>query len=573
MNTGKTGLLVVSAVLVFAGCSSSKNTAATVPENPLAQSPPEKALHDAALRHFVDGSIFEMKGDYANAVLEYQDALRDEKNHAVYFGLSKCYSALNKHALAIDAGKEAVRLAPDNLEYRRTLAEAYVAAFEIDEAAAEYEEVIKRDSNSIESWYNLARIHQGRKPLKALDVYGKIIDRFGPEWDVLLQMAEINNTMGQYEKAASALRKMLEIDPGNLELKHSIAQAYIRAEKFDSAIVILRELKSLNPENLGYVGDIAGIFLKQKEYAKAAREFEPILSRDSVALDIKLGIGEMYFTQLEKDSTLAPVAQSIFERILAKHPDDWRPYWFLGAIGAVTGNDSLSEPNFRKVTELATWNADAWVYLSSVFMEKNNYAEVVKVLESALKIVPDDFRVNFLLGVAYSRLQRTTDAVRVLEYARTLNAKDVNCITQLALVYDGLKNYEETEKLYEEALKLDPDNHLVLNNYSYSLADRNIRIDRALEMAKKAIEAQPENASYLDTIGWVYFRMGKYEDAEMYIKKAIDKGGASAVLYEHLGDIYFMMKDRERALEQWNIALKLDANNAALRGKVERGTL
>jgi tetratricopeptide (TPR) repeat protein len=206
-------------------------------------------------------------------------------------------------------------------------------------------------------------------------------------------------------------------------------------------------------------------------------------------------------------------------------------------------------------------------------MEKNNYAEVAKVLESALKVVPDDFRVNFLLGVAYSRLQRTLDAVRVLEYARTLNAGDVNCITQLALVYDGLKNYEETDKLYEEALKLDPNNHLVLNNYGYSLADRNIRIDRALEMAQKAIEAQPENASYLDTIGWVYFRLGKYEDAERYIKKAIDKDGASAVVYEHLGDVYFMMKDRERALEQWKIALKLDANNAALRGKVERGTL
>ena len=89
----------------------------------------------------------------------------------------------------------------------------------------------------------------------------------------------------------------------------------------------------------------------------------------------------------------------------------------------------------------------------------------------------------------------------------------------------------------------------------------------------QATEAQPENVSYLDTIGWVYFRLGKYEEAEKFIKSAIDKGGASAVLYDHLGDIYFMMKDRERAIEQWNIALKLDENNATLREKVQRGTL
>jgi tetratricopeptide (TPR) repeat protein len=91
-------------------------------------------------------------------------------------------------------------------------------------------------------------------------------------------------------------------------------------------------------------------------------------------------------------------------------------------------------------------------------------------------------------------------------------------------------------------------------------------------MAKHAVEAQPDNTSYMDTIGWIYYRLGQLKEAEQYIKKAIAKGEVSAVVYEHLGDIYYAMNDLERALEQWKIALKLDENNAPLRAKISRGS-
>jgi len=560
------GCVIVA--LVYAGCSSSKEVA---PE-PRPRQEVNGAAHELALQHFIDASLYELKGEYAQAILEYQDALRYEKNHAIFFALAKNYSLLNKHALAIEAGKEAVRLSPDNLEYRRTLAEAHTAAYNLDGAATEYEEIVKRDSNNIESWYNLARIYQTRKPARALEVFEEITKRFGAEWEVLLQVAELYNSMGQFDKAAEALKRMLNIDPSNMELKRSVAQAYIRAQKPDEAMTLYRELREMSPDNLEYAGELGGVYLMKRMYAEAADQFDPILSRDSVNLDAKLRIGEMYFGQIEKDSTIAPAARMIFERIQDTHADDWRPYWFLGAIGAITNEDSLAVPNFKKVTELASWNADGWVYLSSVFLQKNDFQEVATVLESAQKVLPDDFRVHFFLGVAYHRLGREVEAVSVLERARELNPKDINAISQLALVYDGLKRYEESDSLYEEGLKLDPENSLILNNYGYSLADRGLQLERALEMSKKAVAAQPDNSSYLDTIGWVYYRLGKYAEAERYIRKAIEKGDASAVVHEHLGDIYAKLNDTERALEQWNIALKLDEKNGALKEKISRAT-
>ncbi len=560
---------------MMAGCSSSKETdsGATRKTTPVVRDSAAQVAHDAALQHFVDGSMFEMKGEYAQAVLEYQDALRYEPDDAVYFALSKCYSQLGKHTPAIEAGREAVRLAPEKLDYRRNLANSYISAYELDAAAGEYEEIVKRDSNTIANWYSLARLYQVRNPQKALQVFEIMTQRFGAEWEVLLQIAELYNQMGQFEKASAALKQMLALDPGNGELKRSLAQSYLRAQKLNDAQKLYAELTATYPDNLDYLGEYGIVHLLKKDYSKADSAFDVLLASDSVNVEGKLRVGEMYFGQVDKDSTLIPAAISVFERVRAKHPDDWRSYWFLGALGALSRDDSMAVRNFRKVTQLSSGNADAWVYLSSVFLEKNNFQEVVTILEKAITIVPDDFRVNFFLGVAYNRVGRNDDAVRVLEKARLINPKDVNAISQLALVYDGMKKYDECDRLYEEGLKIDPNNVLIMNNYGYSLADRNIQIDRALVMAKKAIEAQPENGSFLDTIGWVYFRLGDYKQAEKYIKRAIDRGEVNPVVHEHLGDVYFKMKDMERALEEWKIALKMDENNAALRDKITRGSL
>ena len=560
--------LFLAAGALIGGCSGGGATA-TGPETP--PRAVDEAARDQALQMFIQGSLLETKGDYAGAVLEYQDALRLDPNDAVYVSLSRCYSFLNKHTLAMEAGRTAVRLKPENLDYRRTLAAVYLAAFEIDSAAAQYGEIVARDSSDVDAWFNMARIYQSRRPEKALEVYDRVLQRFGPQWEVLLQVAEINNTMQRYDRAAAALARMSELEPGNRELKRTLAETYLRAEAYDSALAVLEDLREVDPSDPETVAGIGVVHLMRGQYDAAGREFDRVLAMDSAAVETKLRIGEACFMRMERDSTVAPLTRRVFETVRNQHPRDWRAYWFLGAVGALTRDDKLSESSFRKVTELASWNADAWVYLSSVFLQGDRYAEAVPVLEAAVKAVPRDPRVVFFLGVAYNRVGRNEDAARALERARELNPKDVPTISQLALVYEQMGRLELTDSLYEEALRLEPDNHLILNNYSYSMSERNIQIERALEMAKRAVAAQPDNASYLDTIGWIYYRLGDYRNAEEHILRAIQKGEVSAVVHEHLGDVYYSLGDQERALEQWKIALRMQPENETVKGKIERG--
>jgi tetratricopeptide (TPR) repeat protein len=554
--------------ILSAGCGRSAHET-VVSETPPATAVPG-ALHDAAVRHFIEGSVDETKGEYAQAALEYQEALRYEQNHAIYFALGKCYAALNKPALAIESIREAIRRAPDVLEYKRLLADVQASAYDFDAAAATYGEIIARDSSNIESWYNLARIEQGRKPLHALELYESITARFGDQWDVLLQTADLASKLGRFDQAAAALRKMTDLDPGNAQLRRSLAETLVKADKPDDALKVYEELLEQDSTDIAAETGAAGVWLNKKEYDRAQRLFGNILGQDSVSFDVKLHIGQMYFEQTQKDSALLPYATQVFESLRDEEKDDWRPYWFLGALAAQQKDDESAARNFKRVTELSPQNSDGWVLLSEVYLQKNDFAHALPILESAVRVVPDDYRVNFFLGICYGRTGRNEDAARVLEKAHELNAKDVDIIGQLALTYDQLKKHEESDSLYEQGLRLDPKNHLLLNNYAYSLSERGIQLRRARDMAITALEAQPDNGSYLDTMGWIYYMLGDYAKAESYVAKAVAKGEASAVVYEHLGDIYDKLNEPERALEQWKAALEKDGDNAVLKDKIAR---
>lgn len=559
------------------GCSSGPETiAAGSPERSVVALP--DTTDPRALWHFVDGSTAELRGEHAGAILEFQDALRYSRSAAIYFALSRNYTYLGKHALAIEAGREAVRLSPDNVEYRRALADGLFTAFQLDSAAFQYEQIIARDSTDATAWYNLGRIYETRRPLRALEVYEQMLARFGPEWNVLLQVTELYNKQGQYDKAAQALLRMREIDPGNQALLRTLAQTYVKEEKYDDALQAYASLLEMDSSNLEYLADVGSVHLLKRDYQTASGYFKPILAADSVALDVKIRIGQLYYEQVEKDSSLIPLTRSIFDSIRVDHPGDWRPYWFLGALASMTRDDSASARNFRRVTELASWNPDGWVGLALGYFGKNDFNQAARILEAGQKQVPKDFRLNFFLGVAYNRLGQTAEAATSLERALQINPDDFDAVAELAMVYDGLKRHDDSDSLYERALRMNsPQRHLALNNYAYALAERGIQLDRALQMVTEALQSQPNNDSYLDTIGWVYFQMEEYGKAEEYLLRAIEaaktRGEPSATLYEHLGDVYSKLNAPARAAEYWKKALDLSPGNVLLQEKIARGSL
>ena len=564
-------LLLIAGSAVWTGCASSSPSPASAP--PTATNADTDRRHQAALQNFIEGAVQEVQGNTSDAILDYQEALRLEPNAAIYDALAKAYSSLGKHARAAEAGHEAVRLEPANVRYHQDLASVYVNAMQPEKAIREFEEVVRLDSNATLAWYNLARLQQAQRPLRALEIYNRLLDRQGDDWDILLQCATIYSSLGRFAEEAGMLERMLALDPSNRALQRQLAETYAKAGRIDDAVRILESLVEQDQKDSETAAALADVYLQEKKFDKAVALYERILAQGVDNPEVKLRIGIGLFGQSDRDSTLLPRARQLFEEVRTALPNDWRAYWYLGAIAASQKNDSLASENFERVTALAAWNADAWWFLGTNYFDHGQYDKVVDVMERAQKAVPRDARVSLLLGLAYSRMGRSADAINMLEKSYRMNPGDLNTLSSLALEYETAKRYDDAYRIYEEALKIDSTSALILNNYAYSMAERGLQLERALAMAQKAVAAEPDNSSYLDTLGWIYYQLGQYEKAKEYIAKAVSHDQASSVVHEHLGDVYYKLGDKEKAMEYWKQASSLDPKNDAARGKAERGTL
>jgi Flp pilus assembly protein TadD len=558
--------VILTLVSLFLQACSGQKEAAQVPATPENQ--------ELALQYFLAGSMSDQKGEYASAVLEYQDALKYKQDPAIYHAISKDYAILGKHDLAISNAKEAVRLDGNNIKYRQALAEIYLNASNLEGAVSEYEQIVRIDSTDRSIQMNLARLYLIHTPDKAVAMYETVIRRFGPQGDALAQLAQIYANRGDFVKAIGALSQLAELEPTNLEVRKALGDIYIRQDSVDAAIAIYRDLAELRPGDLEVRAALTHSYLIKQDYAKAAAEFESVFKGgDSLTADAQIRFGQIFVSFVQEDSAVVPYAEELFQTVRERFPDDWRPYWFLGALASQTGKDSSALAYFGKVKELAEWNPDGWIGVASVYYDAGKFGEAIAVLNDAKKYVPDEFRLYFLLGISCQRAGQRVEAASALERAVQINDKSVDALSALALVYDELGQRAESDSIYERALRIEPDNHLLLNNYGYSLAERGVQLDRAMKMAESAVHQQPENQSYLDTYGWILFMMGKYSEAREWINKAIVLGSASPVIHEHLGDVYYKLSDAVRAMEYWKKALDLDPANEDLQAKIRRGSL
>lgn len=559
-----------------------------------------------ALDYFIQGGIFEAQENYALAVNQYEKALQYDTTAGLYYTLAKNYLSLNRLSNALPYAKNAIKLDSNKTEYFDLLADIYNYGNQKESAIASLESAVKLDSNNVELNFKLARFYEKDKPLKAIKLYDKVLRIVGPDWTVLARIAELQDRLGNSDDAINAIKKLLVIDPSNISLRKLLIEFYLKAQRFDDGIELSDEILEMMPYDLEQRQVKAQLLIGKNDWVNAAKEFDYILDQPFVDLNTKINIGANYFNKSISDSTILPVAKSFFTK-LDKDTTDWQVKFYLGAIAVSERQDSVAIKNFKYVTENANWNVQAWVRLGGLYFDNRKYEESAKVMNEAVKSFPEDYYVNLILGLSLAQKSKHLDAepylkkatiinpndiVALSAYAFTLNQNkeddkaifylnraldlepnDVNLIGTLGLIYNGMGEHQKSDSLYEKALELKPDDPLVNNNYAYALAVRGEQLERALKMVEISVKADSINSSYLDTIGWVHFKLGNFSDAKRYLELAIKYGGESAVMLDHIGDAEFKLGNKQKAIEHWRKALELDPTKKEIQNKIETGVI
>jgi Flp pilus assembly protein TadD len=193
----------------------------------------------------------------------------------------------------------------------------------------------------------------------------------------------------------------------------------------------------------------------------------------------------------------------------------------------------------------------------------------IAVLEDFVKQRGDDPRAHVALAQLYSEASRGSQAVRVLQNAQTKFPTEMLLTFELGAVFDKQKRHAEAEAAFRQVIAREPEHAPALNYLGYMLAERGEKLDESVDLVKRALRIDPENGSYLDSLGWAYYKAGRFDLALDNLQRAADQLSRNSVVQDHYGDVLFKLSRWDDAIAAWTRALEGDLEDVN-RGDIDR---
>ena len=484
-----------------------------------------------AIAHFMDGQLFMSQGNYSMAILEFQDALElDPEASTIIVSMAECYWKLGKAKKSEELLFNALNINPKDNEAREILANQYIYQNKHDKAIEQYRVLAE---NAVEGntkyLIALAKLVLSQNNInESISLFIKAYEKDKSRIDILEEAANLSLRSRQLEKATNLYKQLIDIDNNNSYYLSTYIDLIVMSGDYDNGIVALKSLIDIEGETTERLSQLGILYYNTNQAVKAKPIFNKLISMDHFDATTMHFLSNIYIEQGILDSALI-----IANKIIDHHPSDPRGY------------------------------------LDAALTELNNENPIgaIEILEPVNRTFNNEFSIQYLLGSSYQQLEEYDKATVVLRQSLKIYPESRGARHTLAIASDALNYWNESDSLYEGLIESDTNDVQALNNYSYSLVERNIQLNKALAMAKKAIELEPNNAAYLDTIGWIYYKMDNVEKALNFIRKSVELDNNNAVVLEHLGDVLFSNNQIEEAMLFYLKALDIDKNNEILQQK------
>lgn len=565
------GIFLIMASIMIVSCQTTKVTYDTDSN--------EKELKGNDLKNYnyllSEAIKQKVVGNYGQAIIYFKQCLDiNPLSDAAMFELSSIYLYARDYPVALIYARRAYITDSDNLWYQLQLASLYDAMEINDSSILIYEDIVKKHPEKLDLMFRLGNMYSEEKLYdKAINVYDKLEKSVGFQELVSIARVDIYRKAGDNENAENELLRVLEMVPDNVSYQILLAELYYEKGENEKARKKYKELLNNFPEDDRISLSIIRYHMVNEEYEEMMRVVDSVILGDNSGMEVKFNLVVSMISDqklLNNIQKLMVESLNVFQK---QYSEDIRILALLGDFYVKTGEYKLASKQFKEYIAFDKGNYLVWEQLLFLLNILEETDDLYIYSNNAIKIYPEAPILYFFNGLACTEQGNNDETIKILlrglGFIEGNNDLLVQFYSLLGEAYKNNEQFENSNKSFEDALKIDPGNLIVLNNYSYYLSLRSENLKKALEMSKICIESEPLNGTYLDTYGWVLYSLKKYNSAEKYLRKAIEnETSPSEEILRHYGDVNEKLKRFDLAVEYWKKALKAGGNEQEIMSKI-----
>jgi tetratricopeptide (TPR) repeat protein len=503
--------------------------------------------------------------------------------------------------LAIEQYETIVKLEPRAIDNHLLLGRLYILNKDLLKAEESFKAALKMQPASEEAITNLAYLYNEEgSTQKAVELLKGTADR-AQSAKVYAMLGYTYEQQKEYDKAIEAYRKAIGVDADNLDAQRGLAQNLLNSGDIDGALKQYQAVVKEDPQDAQAQLRLAEIYRRTGKFDQALSSLKLAEGLVQDSLEVPYSYALIYAAQGKYDEAIQQL-QTLLQKTekasgnYTSSEANNRAVFLerLGTLYRDQGNINAALETFRKLLALGDENAiRGYQQLVDTLRDQKRYDEASVLLKEALAKFPndrglklvyagsladsgkadaaaqaaksllknnpkDDRDVYLALAQIYNRVrmfkEAEENAAKAEQMSETQEEREYLAFVQ-GSIFERQKKYDQAEERFKKVLSTDNQNAMALNYLGYMLADRGVRLQEALGYVKKAVELDPQNGAYLDSLGWAYFKLGNYELAEECLRKAEVRNAADPTIQDHLAELYDKTDKPKLAVAHWERAV------------------
>lgn len=493
----------------------------------------ERVINAFAYEGYINGLLLLGLGEPYAAIDYLKKAQQSEpESFEISYTLAELYYQLRDPSIAL---KELNRTKVRNADYYRLSSACHQSMGDLDKAIDASVRLVELAPDDQLAYSFLANAYRQRQNLDStLWAYEHLSRLSSNNFRVWSELGQLRMRKMQIDSAMAAFRMSIRLERSaqNINSFSALGDLYNLAHLPETSKVILKEALTLDSDNVVLHRQLLQLYADQDSFARALPHALRSVALSPLDRNAFRRLGWIY---LNIDSLNQ--ADSIFTKLIDEGEDLPVNRYYLGHIAIQKRDYRRAREQFGRLAAIEDTIVNRWLDLAYAHRMLGHTDSELVAYREGINRVPSDtgkIRLKFAVGAALERQGQIDSAISVLEHV----------------------------------VAESPRNAQALNYLGYLLADKNLRLDYARDLIKRALDMEPTNAAYLDSYGWVYFRLGDLNKAIDYLTRAAELT-SDATIFDHLGDAYSAQGKPAEARVWWQKALDIDPQNATIADKLK----